>query len=383
MNKKITLLLLVTLLISSILVFADDNNTADVNYHVDSGYTWEIHTTIDFGSNEGINETVDVTAHLSDNTQAGVRVTENIIPDAKKLVINIDDNQVFTISSGNTSLNYVVKKTSNGDALTAGANVLEVLSGTNTGSQPLYFTLTTGSGTAEVAGTYTGTITYSARIEENLDPNKYYLNFVLTNPAKTSLFSGLRKEIEYDDYINLREVEDENFYNPLMDSSHRFYYKVVYYHNPFRRMPELVTEEEYLARLDEWDTTSLYYIPYVYGSCPIITVFAPDFNMYVSYDPDDFHTDSFSGMSSIGPDAGNDRQYAPFYFYDDSDEYVEYHMKNVLVNIYDETTTTTWMPEAYAAAQYLICGNDYYWNEYLIDVDSSTEYGTATWEEFR
>lgn len=112
-----------------------------------------VHTDIDFGKNAGVNQTVNKTAELSDDSLLGVRVNSNVIPDSTKLVISMDSNNTFKVVNGNTSLSYTVSKTSGGDALEASDSILEVPAGTNTGSQALYFELdTTNGGSSEVAG---------------------------------------------------------------------------------------------------------------------------------------------------------------------------------------------------------------------------------------
>lgn len=130
-----------------------ESGTTQVKYNVASSFTWEIHTDIDFGKNAGVNQTVNKTAELSDDSLLGVRVNSNVIPDSTKLVISMDSNNTFKVVNGNTSLSYTVSKTSGGDALEASDSILEVPAGTNTGSQALYFELdTTNGGSSEVAG---------------------------------------------------------------------------------------------------------------------------------------------------------------------------------------------------------------------------------------
>lgn len=56
--------------------------TTDVKYLVEDSYKWSIHPEIDFGKNAGINQHV---AKEGNN----VEVTENIIPEGKKLNIKV------------------------------------------------------------------------------------------------------------------------------------------------------------------------------------------------------------------------------------------------------------------------------------------------------
>ena len=166
--KKILMSLIVMSLISvtAVPVFAlteEESGTTNLQYEVEENYTWQIHGEIDFGKNAGAGTTVDKEGKIGSET-LGVKVTENVISDGKKLSICIDSNQKFTIiNSKNVSLNYAVSKTSGGAVLSAGEEVLAVNAGTNEGSQALYFKLTTQSGT-EQAGKYTGNITYTASV---------------------------------------------------------------------------------------------------------------------------------------------------------------------------------------------------------------------------
>ena len=139
-----------------------DNSTLNTNvkYAVTAGYEWTIHSAIDFGSNAGINKTVE----KSKNT---VSVSKNIIPDGKTLKITVagsGDEGAFTIANGNTKLDYTVKADESSNDITTGGEVLSVPAGINTGSKDLTFTLTTSTGTAEVAGAYTGIVTYTASV---------------------------------------------------------------------------------------------------------------------------------------------------------------------------------------------------------------------------
>ena len=162
-KKYITTLIFTFLCLCCVMLLADDKTT-NVKYSVDSNYSWEIHTTIDFGEDAGVNTTVDRTATLSDSMIAGVRVNSNVIPPDTRLDISLASSNDFKIVNGSTLLDYTVSKTNGGEQLLAGASVLQVPSGTNSANQPLYFKLRTQAGTAEVAGTYNGTINYVAEI---------------------------------------------------------------------------------------------------------------------------------------------------------------------------------------------------------------------------
>ncbi|MBR3250947.1 MAG: hypothetical protein IKF80_04500 [Erysipelotrichaceae bacterium] len=170
--KKFLAIMIAVLCLCTMGVAADpDTKTTTVEYEVDSGYTWAIHDGIDFGSNLGVGHndaTSSQTAQI-DSADNGVAVLSNVIDDGKKLQItvigaNMSSNQ-YRVVNGSTYLNYAISKNADmSSPLVANAVVLEVAAGTNTGNQALYFRLNTGSATAEVAGSYLDTLTYTATI---------------------------------------------------------------------------------------------------------------------------------------------------------------------------------------------------------------------------
>lgn len=141
--------------------------STDVKYEVNQGYTWSIHSEIDFGKDAGTSKTVE----KANNT---VSVSNNIIPEGKKLQITVKGNNggsdtastgngEFAILSGsNTRLTYTIK--SGETNFSSGDSILDVNAGTNTDSKALTFTLSTTTGAAEVAGSYTGKVIYTANI---------------------------------------------------------------------------------------------------------------------------------------------------------------------------------------------------------------------------
>jgi len=159
---------LATVVAPTMNVFAQDvtgtteptSATTDVKYLVEDSYKWSIHPEIDFGKNAGINQHV---AKEGNNVQ----VTENIIPEGKKLNIKVagsGDAGAFTITNGGTEvLAYHANNGGTGDIAVNG-DVLNVNSGTNTGETTMKFTLDTTTKAAEVAGHYNGTLTYTASI---------------------------------------------------------------------------------------------------------------------------------------------------------------------------------------------------------------------------
>lgn len=168
-----------------------------VKYEVHESYEWSIPNEIDFGSDYGIDKTIYVdTEGGTNNTDIGwyyvknddskVKVTKNVIPYNKKLVITAKgsgDNGAFTIKSVGEDtlegkLSYSVKVSKNGgssyDTLGDESNhgsyeVLAVPSGTNNGEALLQFVLGTslgGNTTAEYADKYEGAVIFTATVED-------------------------------------------------------------------------------------------------------------------------------------------------------------------------------------------------------------------------
>lgn len=147
---------------------APDSQSTTLHYQVGSHYTWEIHTDIDFGKDKGVKATVDGKVKTGEQK---VKVTENVIEEGKKLHITAAGSgaeKAFTITNGhNTVLGYAVK--SGDKAVAVGGDVLDVNAGTNTGETAMDFKLSTTADTAEKAGTYTGQITYSSSVVNQID----------------------------------------------------------------------------------------------------------------------------------------------------------------------------------------------------------------------
>lgn len=152
----------------SVVVASEESKSAELKYVVDEVYEWNIHSGIDFGKNKGF----DRYTHVDSNN---VAVTKNVLTEGSKLVIKVKGsgtNNAFTINNGgNQTLNYSIW---NGERnLEVNDTVLEVASGTDEGTKTLNFTLRTRNfgdlagilgDPAEIAGSYNGTITYTAEI---------------------------------------------------------------------------------------------------------------------------------------------------------------------------------------------------------------------------
>lgn len=155
-------------------VALEESKSAELKYVVDEVYEWNIHSGIDFGKNKGFDRYAVVKSNV-------VAVTKNVLAEGNKLVIKVKGsgtNNAFTINNGgNQTLSY---KINNGEgSLEVNDTVLEVASGTNEVFKALSFTLHTrnfgelagivGPLPAEIAGSYNGTVTYTAEIEKPLE----------------------------------------------------------------------------------------------------------------------------------------------------------------------------------------------------------------------
>lgn len=146
----------------------DTNKDATLEYTVDETYEWSIHKGIDFGANAGVNQSIDKDTD-KENGKNTVAVTKNVLREGKKLHITLKGSgtgDAFTIQNGAAGkevLSYAVTGIAAG-AIDVNGIVLDVASGTNTGSDTLIFTLSTTNKTAEVAGEYTGSVTYTAAV---------------------------------------------------------------------------------------------------------------------------------------------------------------------------------------------------------------------------
>lgn len=173
-----------------------DGLTTKVLYEVTGGYTWSVPATINFGKNAGggaqkrtVNATETAEKESTEATETAgtapkVFVTKNVIAPGKTLKINLkaQDGNAFEVKTSEdgkeATLKYKVKTTAetiDGAPMTPytekpvdavnGTDILALKAGKNTGDVALEFELTTAASKAEIAGTYTDTITFTARIE--------------------------------------------------------------------------------------------------------------------------------------------------------------------------------------------------------------------------
>ena len=138
---------------------ADDTKDTEVKYQVEESYEWSIHSEIDFGKNAGSKSSVE-------KENNAVQVTKNVLLEGNKLKISVKGSgtsDAFSITNGKTEvLSYKINDGTSD--LAVGGTVLEVNAGTNVGSKALKFTLATANREAEIAGSYTGTVTYTAEV---------------------------------------------------------------------------------------------------------------------------------------------------------------------------------------------------------------------------
>lgn len=206
MTKKAASLLLAASLAVSVCampVFATDTSlsgsktagpsTTQVKYEVTEAYEWTVPALIDFGENAGpgakrvVNTTLEKNGANTPSTGTNgtapkVIVTKNVITDGKSLKITLapaTPSTDFTVKNEqNVELTYAVTltKTKIGtdikDNLTTpiektGTQILEVKAGTNTAEAELKFELSTTSDTSEKAGSYTGTVQFTADATKN------------------------------------------------------------------------------------------------------------------------------------------------------------------------------------------------------------------------
>ena len=143
--------------------------TTQVKYAVTEGYEWSIPTMIDFDKDKGVNSTSVVEASSEYGNAQKVKVTKNVIGDGNILSISASGSGVdgaFSVKNGSTTLNYKLEKPGAiATEVVPGGEVLGVPAGVNEEEQSLRFTLSTSTGTAEIAGKYTGTVTFTADVK--------------------------------------------------------------------------------------------------------------------------------------------------------------------------------------------------------------------------
>ena len=141
-----------TIVSDSTTTIADNSN---ISLASDSSiYTWTVPSTIDFGSDAGTNTTISKTGTVAITSLAsGYKVDVSIKGSGT--------NNAFTIANGSETLSYTVKNSSN-TSISTGETILSA-SG-STASETFTYTLSIPSTACKKAGTYSGTITYTAEV---------------------------------------------------------------------------------------------------------------------------------------------------------------------------------------------------------------------------
>lgn len=178
------------------------SGTTQVKYEVHTSYEWSIPSVIDFGSDAGVDKIVTVDAIEKDDTNTAaqgadvhgkamrVTVSKNVLEYGKSLFIKIEtSDQVYDRAPDKVDVNigkgffianddgerlyYSISTTNafnekNGKVGSWSKPILEAYAGRNTESQGLIFELNTeNERTAELAGTYTNTLTFTAEIGDS------------------------------------------------------------------------------------------------------------------------------------------------------------------------------------------------------------------------
>lgn len=182
------------------------SGTTQVKYEVHSSYTWSIPSIIDFGSDAGVGKIVTVDAIDKNDTNSPaqgdthgramkVKVTKNVIEHGKSLFIKLetsDDSVYDTVNRDEDNPNVgkgffiandegqrlyfsIFRTYANDEKDSSGGKmgswkdqIMEVYAGVNTESQGLIFELNTeNKHTAEIAGTYVNTLTFTAEVRKS------------------------------------------------------------------------------------------------------------------------------------------------------------------------------------------------------------------------
>ena len=139
---------------------ADTEGTTTVNYTRTATYTWTIPAEV----------TVEVASQRGEATDK-ITVSNNVIENGKALKIKVATNNTFTLTNtgagSDTRTFEVFKKSNETTKVATGGVLLEVPAGTDSGDETLVVKLVARtSGESDKTGTYTGTLTYEAAVED-------------------------------------------------------------------------------------------------------------------------------------------------------------------------------------------------------------------------
>ncbi len=135
-------------------VFAEDPTTT-ITYTEAESYDWSI-------------PTAAVSVNTDNSFELGVKNAK--LPSDKKLQVTATGSGTdgaFTMANGTATMPYTVKVGESSDAINPGAVVLTCAPSETSASVTLKVAAAKESGKTYAAGTYTGTITYTASLVEN------------------------------------------------------------------------------------------------------------------------------------------------------------------------------------------------------------------------
>lgn len=197
-------------------VFADDAGTVNrgsaygnenkaalpivVKYEATKAFEWSVPSIIDFGKDAGVGNTSTVKANLDASAQGKpaeqvsggtkwegtvpkVYVTKNVIDPDETLCIQMEAvgwaykvktdkgaELSYTVTTGNVKHGSVLDAALSNRPLEArGSDILAVPAGEAKGEAEMNFELETAATAAEIAGTYTGTLNFTASAYTNVD----------------------------------------------------------------------------------------------------------------------------------------------------------------------------------------------------------------------
>ena len=203
---------ILAMMTNNLSVFAaePDNKTTTLTYQVNSSYDWTIHSSIDFGTDAGANQTVDRNGNQ-------VKVLKNVIPAGKRLRIKVKgtgENNAFALSNGKTQTLHYDVSDDNGSVGVNGS-VLSVPAGVNTATQNMNFKLHTKTGSAEVAGSYDGNVVYNSEVvdagNEVMSDGTIGVNMYVDLPQEALADENSYLQItDADNKVSTKKIHDMN-----------------------------------------------------------------------------------------------------------------------------------------------------------------------------
>lgn len=151
MKKILGMLLACTCLCTNLVMASNEpSQSTNVELDVPIEYTWTAPASLDLIEGTPVSGTIEV--------------SKNVIPEGAKLVISLDVDNNFTVTSDEgATRTYNITK--GGTIVNAGDTIMEVAAGTNNASQALNFAVESVSG--KKAGTFKGTANFTAEVKDN------------------------------------------------------------------------------------------------------------------------------------------------------------------------------------------------------------------------